>query len=374
MNRRQLFDDARRVVIKVGSRVLTAQGDGLDVGRIAAIVAEIAQLRRGGRECLLVSSGAIAAGAKRLGIHGRPKSLADSQAAAAVGQGTLIAAYDAAFRSYSVTVAQILLTRDDTHSRQRFVNARATLETLLRRGVVPIINENDTVSTVEIRLGDNDHLSGQVAHLVDADLLALLSDTDGLFTADPHVDPNATHIDEVTQIDGAILDLAGGSHSTVGSGGMRSKVLTAREAGRYGIATVILDGHKEGELSRAFHGEPVGTLFWPEHRSLSSRKQWIAYSLKPAGRVLLDDGACRALRERGGSLLPSGILEVQGDFPAGSSISCCDQDGLEFARGLTNFPADELAKIRGRHSREIPTTLGYASFDEVIHRDNLVLL
>jgi glutamate 5-kinase len=366
MNRRQLFADARRVVIKVGSRVLTAQGDGLDIDRIAAIVAEIAQLRRDGRECLLVSSGAIAAGAKRLGIRGRPKSLAESQAAAAVGQGTLIAAYDAAFRGHSATVAQILLTHDDTHSRQRFVNARATLETLLRHGVVPIINENDTVSTAEIRLGDNDHLSGQVAHL--------LSDIDGLFTADPHVDPNATHIDEVTQIDGAILDLAGGSHSTVGSGGMRSKVLTARQAGRYGIATVILNGHKDGELSRAFAGAPVGTLFWPEHRSLSSRKQWIAYSLKPAGRVLLDDGACRALRERGGSLLAAGIVEVQGDFPAGSSISCCDREGSEFARGLTNFPSDDLVKVRGRHSREIQTTLGYASFDEVIHRDNLVLL
>ncbi|MGD2062691.1 MAG: glutamate 5-kinase [Nitrospirota bacterium] len=374
MDRRQLFADARRVVIKVGSRVLTANGDGLDLARITAIAAEIAVLRRERRECLLVSSGAIAAGAKRLGISGRPKSLAESQAAAAVGQGTLIAAYDAAFRQHTLTTAQVLLTHDDTHSRQRFVNARATFEALLQRGVVPIVNENDTVSTAEIRLGDNDHLSAQVAHLVDADLLVLLTDIDGLFTADPNLDPDATRIDEVTQIDGPLLDLAGGSYSTVGSGGMRSKVLTARQAGRYGIATLILNGHRDGQLGHAFQGDPIGTLFWPESHALSSRKHWIAYSLTPAGRVLLDDGACRALRDRGGSLLPSGIIEVQGEFPAGSSISCCDRHGEEFARGLTNFPSDELVKIRGLHTRDIAATLGYESFDEVIHRDNLVLL
>jgi glutamate 5-kinase len=374
MDRRQLFAHARRVVLKVGSRVLTANGDGLDLERITAIAASIAALRHAGRECLLVSSGAIAAGVKRLGMKGRPKSLAESQAAAAVGQGNLIAAYDAAFREHGITTAQVLLTHDDTQNRQRFVNARATFEALLQRGIVPIINENDTVSTAEIRLGDNDHLSAQVAHLVDADLLVLLTDIDGLFTADPNREPDATRIDEVTQIDGALLDLARGSFSTVGSGGMRSKVLTARQAGRYGIATVILNGHRDGEIDHAFQGDPIGTLFWPETRSLSSRKHWIAYSLKPMGRVLLDDGACRALRERGSSLLPSGILEVQGKFPAGSSISCCDQHGQEFARGLTNFPSDALVKIRGCHTRDIAATLGYASFDEVIHRDNLVLL
>lgn len=374
MNRQDLLDRARRVVVKVGSRVVTLDGGGLDGDRIQALAGEIADLRAAGREPLLVSSGAVAAGRRRLGLSGRPRSLAESQAAAAVGQGALIAAYDGAFRRREITCAQVLVTNDDARNRDRFLNARRTLEALLRHKVVPVINENDTVSTAEIRVGDNDHLSAQIAHLVDADLLVILSDIDALCTGDPYRDPEATPIHEITQVDDALLDLAGASHGTVGSGGMRTKVLAARQATRYGVTTLILNGHREGELGRALAGEITGTLFWPERHRLSSRKQWIAFSLTPAGELYLDDGACRALTERGSSLLAAGITEVRGAFAAGSLVSCRDATGREIARGLTNYAADELLRIRGHHSREIADLLGYTAFEEVIHRDDLVVL
>ncbi|RMF78929.1 MAG: glutamate 5-kinase [Nitrospirae bacterium] len=372
--RSELLSRARRVVVKVGSRVVTADGGGLDGDRIQSLAGEVAELAAAGRVPLVVSSGAIAAGRPRLGLATRPRSLAESQAAAAVGQGALIAAYDAAFRRRGLTCAQILLTRDDTRDRRRFLNARRTLEALLRHRVVPVVNENDTVSTEEIRVGDNDHLSAQVAHLVDADLLILLSDIDALCTGDPYRDPEATPIHEVAEVDEALLALAGGSHGTVGSGGMRTKVLAARQAARYGVATLILNGHREGEIARALAGEVVGTLFWPERRRLPSRKQWIAFSLTPEGSLTLDAGACRALRERGSSLLPSGILEVHGEFAAGALVSCRDPEGREIARGLTNYASEELVRIRGRHTREIADLLGYRTYDEVIHRDDLVVL
>ncbi len=374
MNRQALLDGARRVVVKVGSRVVTLDSGGLDGDRIQALAGEIADLHAAGREPLLVSSGAVAAGRRRLGLSGRPRSLAESQAAAAVGQGALIAAYDGAFRRREITCAQILVTNDDTRNRDRFLNARRTLEALLRHKVVPVINENDTVSTAEIRVGDNDHLSAQIAHLVDADLLILLSDIDALCTGDPYRDPEATPIHEVTQIDEPLLALAGASHGTVGSGGMRTKVLAARQASRFGVTTLILNGHREGELTRALAGEITGTLFWPEKHRLSSRKQWIAFSLTPAGELHLDDGACRALTEHGSSLLAAGITEVRGNFTAGSLVSCHDPAGREIARGLTNYAADELLRIRGHHSREIADLLGYTAFEEVIHRDDLVVL
>jgi len=374
VNRQSILDTARRVVVKVGSRVVTLDSGGLDGDRIQALAGEIADLRAAGREPLLVSSGAVAAGRRRLGLSGSPRSLAESQAAAAIGQGALIAAYDGAFRRRELTCAQILVTHDDTRNRDRFLNARRTLEALLRHKVVPVINENDTVSTAEIRVGDNDHLSAQIAHLVDADLLVLLSDIDALCTGDPYRDPEATPIHEVTQVDEPLLELAGASHGTVGSGGMRTKVLAARQASRYGVATLILNGHREGELARALAGETTGTLFWPEKHRLSSRKQWIAFSLKPAGELHLDAGACRALTERGSSLLAAGITEVRGGFAAGSLVSCHDPAGKEIARGLTNYASDELLRIRGHHSREIAGLLGYTAFEEVIHRDDLVVL
>ncbi len=374
MNRQALLDHARRVVVKVGSRVVTLDSGGLDGDRIQALAGEIADLRAAGREPLLVSSGAVAAGRRRLGLSGPPRSLAESQAAAAVGQGALIAAYDGAFRRREITCAQILVTNDDARNRDRFLNARRTLEALLRHKVVPVINENDTVSTAEIRVGDNDHLSAQIAHLVDADLLVLLSDIDALCTGDPYRDPEVTPIHEVTQVDEALLELAGASHGTVGSGGMRTKVLAARQAGRFGVTTLILNGHREGELTRVLAGEITGTLFWPEKHRLSSRKQWIAFSLTPAGELHLDDGACRALTERGSSLLAAGITEIRGTFAAGSLVSCRDPKGREIARGLTNYAADELLRIRGHHSREIADLLGYTAFEEVIHRDDLVVL
>ncbi len=374
MTRRELLEGARRVVVKVGSRVVTLESGGLDGDRIQALAGEIADLRATGREPLLVSSGAVAAGARRLGLAGRPRSLAESQAAAAVGQGALIAAYDGAFRRREITCAQILVTHEDTRNRDRFLNARRTLEALLRHRVVPVINENDTVSTAEIRVGDNDHLSAQIAHLVEADLLILLSDIDALCTGDPYRDPEATPIHEVTQVDEPLLELAGASHGTVGSGGMRTKVLAARQAGRYGVATLILNGHREGELARALAGEVTGTLFWPEKHRLSSRKQWIAFSLRPAGELHLDAGACEALTTRGSSLLAAGITEVRGEFTAGSLVSCHDPTGREVARGLTNYASDEILRIRGHHSREIAGLLGYTAFEEVIHRDDLVVL
>ncbi len=372
--RDQIVKDAKRVVIKVGSRLVAAKGTGLNSDRIERLAGELAGLKTQGREIVMVSSGAIVCGIEKLGLKEYPKSLPLKQAAAAVGQSRLMWAYEKAFEKEGQKVAQVLLTREDLTSRARFLNSRHTLTALLEHGIVPIINENDTVAVDEIRFGDNDSLAGMVAHLIDADLLVILSDVEGLYTEDPRHNPKATLIPEVREVTTEIEQRAGGATSFEGTGGMRSKVLAAKQAATYGVATAIVSGERDGQLAALFQGETIGTFFLPKGERLTSRKHWIGYTVKAKGRLTLDDGAVEALTRKGKSLLASGITAVQGNFEAGDCVACADRAGREFAKGLANYGAEAIGKIKGLKSGEIQKTLGYKDYDEVIHRDNLVIL
>ncbi len=367
---------SRRVVIKIGSAVLTASGIGLDQERIGRLAAEISDLIASGREALVVSSGAIAAGFAKLGIEKKPRGmpLPLKQAAAAVGQSSLMWSYEKSFGECGRKVAQVLLTGEDLSSRERFLNARNTLHTLLEHGVVPIINENDTVSVAEIRFGDNDNLSGMVAHLVDADMLVILSDIDGLYSADPRLNPAATLIPLVEKITPEMERGAGDALSAVGTGGMRSKIMAARKVGAYGVPLVIIDGKREGVLAALFAGAEVGTLFLPKEHKNRSRKHWIAYTACSTGRIVVDDGGRMALVEKNKSLLPGGVVTVEGTFKAGDCVTCFDKAGNSFARGLTNYSSTDLDRIKGHKTAEIESILGRKDYDEVIHRDDLVIL
>jgi glutamate 5-kinase len=372
--RDQIIKDAKRLVLKVGSRLVASKGSGLNTERIDQLASELATLKAQGREIVMVSSGAIVCGIEKLGLPEYPKSLPHKQAAAAVGQSRLMWAYEKAFEKVDQKVAQVLLTREDLANRARFLNSRHTLTALLEYGVVPIINENDTVAVDEIRFGDNDSLAGMVAHLVDADLLVILSDVEGLYTEDPRHNPNATLIPVVTEVTAEIERRAGGTTSFEGTGGMHTKVLAAKKAATYGIATAIVSGERTGPLAALFHGHPVGTLFLPKSQKLTSRKHWIGYTVKAKGRLTLDDGAVEALTRKGKSLLPSGITAVHGDFESGDAVACVDNSGREFAKGLANYSSEAIGKIKGLKTSEIQKTLGYKDYDEVIHRDNLVIL
>jgi glutamate 5-kinase len=365
---------ARRIVIKIGSRVLTREDGGLDSGAVARIAADVAALRGEGREVVIVSSGAIAAGRGALGMQDRPRTIPQKQAAAAVGQTRLMRAYEDAFGARGVTAAQLLLTQADLADRTRFLNARATIETLLEYGAVPVINENDTVVVDEIKFGDNDNLSALVTNLADAALLVILTDIDGLYDADPRTNPEAKLVPLVKSITRELERAAGGAGSSVGTGGMATKVAAAKKAAKSGAATLILNGRVEGNVARGLSGDEIGTLFLPSRESLTSRKHWIAYTLKPKGKVVVDDGARKVLSGHGRSLLPSGILSVEGEFDRGSSIRVCGPDGTEFARGLADYSSAELERLVGHKSGEIESILGYKYGDEVIHRDNLVVL
>ena len=372
--RDQIVKDAKRLVLKVGSRLVASKGSGLNTERIDRLAGELSALKAQGREIVMVSSGAIVCGIEKLGLPEYPKSLPHKQAAAAVGQSRLMWAYEKAFEKVDQKVAQVLLTREDLANRARFLNSRHTLTALLEYGVVPIINENDTVAVDEIRFGDNDSLAGMVAHLVDADLLVILSDVEGLYTEDPRHHPNATLIPVVTEVTAEIERRAGGTTSFEGTGGMHTKVLAAKKAATYGIATAIVSGERPGHLTGLFQGDPVGTIFLPKSQKLTSRKHWIGYTVKAKGRLTLDDGAVEALTRKGKSLLPSGITAVHGDFENGDAIVCVDKSGREFAKGLVNYSSQAIAKIKGLKTSEIQKTLGYKDYDEVIHRDNLVIL
>ena len=372
--RDQIIKDAKRLVLKVGSRLVASKGSGLNTERIDQLASDLATLKAQGREIVMVSSGAIVCGIEKLGLPEYPKSLPHKQAAAAVGQSRLMWAYEKAFEKVDQKVAQVLLTREDLANRARFLNSRHTLTALLEYGVVPIINENDTVAVDEIRFGDNDSLAGMVAHLVDADLLVILSDVEGLYTEDPRHNPNATLIPVVTEVTVEIERRAGGTSSFEGTGGMHTKVLAAKKAATYGIATAIVSGERTGHLTALFHGHPVGTLFLPKSQKLTSRKHWIGYTVKAKGRLTLDDGAVEALTRKGKSLLPSGITAVHGDFESGDAVACVDNSGREFAKGLVNYSSEAIGKIKGLKTSEIQKTLGYKDYDEVIHRDNLVIL
>jgi glutamate 5-kinase len=364
----------RRLVVKVGSGLVTAPGTGPDPDRIAALAAEIAAVSRG-REVVLVTSGAIVTGMARLGMAARPRSIPDKQAAAAVGQSALMWQYEIAFKRHGLAVGQVLLTAQDIADRARYLNARNTLLTLLRLHVVPVVNENDTVAVEEIKVGDNDNLSALVASLIDADLLVLLTDVDGFYTEDPLRHPDARKLDTVEAVTDDLVRLVW-DHSGGGSvGGMATKLQAAQKAAAAGVPMIIGNGRTAGVLRRAVEGETVGTYFVPKADRLAARKRWIAFAVPPQGRLTVDAGALDALTQRGTSLLPSGVREVEGDFAAGAVVAVlAEADGREFARGLVNFDAAELRKLRGAKTREIEARLGYKSFDEVIHRDNLVIL
>jgi len=365
---------ARTLVVKVGSSLVTNDGRGLDVAAIARWAAQIAQLRALGRRCVLVSSGAIAEGLQRLGWTRRPHALHELQAAAAVGQMGLVQAYETCFRKHGLATAQVLLTHADMADRQRYLNARSTLLTLLELGVIPVINENDTVVTDEIKVGDNDTLGALVANLVEADALVILTDQAGLYDADPRLSPGAKLIGEATAGEARLEAMAGGAGSALARGGMITKVLAAQRAARSGAHTVIASGHEPDVLLRLASGERLGTLLLAQTTPLAARKQWLADHLTLGGRLALDAGAVRALSRDGKSLLPVGVTAVQGEFERGTVVGCMDPDGREVARGLVNYSSQETRRIMRRPSGEIESILGYVDGPELIHRNNLVLL
>ena len=366
--------EARRIVVKVGSSLVTNEGRGLDHGAVARWAAEIAELRAAGKAIVLVSSGAIAEGMQRLGWTSRPRAIHDLQAAAAIGQMGLVQAYEAAFAKYGLRTAQVLLTHDDLADRRRYLNARTTLTTLVALGVIPVINENDTVTTDEIRFGDNDTLAALVTNLIEADVLVLLTDQRGLFTADPRKDPHATLVQNARAGDPTLEAMAGGVGSGIGRGGMLTKVLAAKRAARSGASTIIASGAEPNVLVRLAAGEAVGSALIADTASLAARKQWLADHVRLAGVLRLDDGAVRALLREGKSLLPIGVIAVEGAFGRGEVVGCVTQDGREIARGLVNYGSQETARILRKPSTEIESILGYVDEPELIHRDNLVLL
>ena len=364
---------ARRWVVKVGSSLLTADGRGLDHPMIGRWSEQIAALVGGGREVVLVSSGAIAEGVVRLGLATRPTRVHELQAAAAVGQSGLVRAWEDGFGRHGRLTAQILLTHDDLADRRRYLNARATLATLLARGVLPIVNENDTVITDEIRLGDNDTLGALVANLVEADVLVLLTDQAGLFERDPRTDPTAKLLERANASDPVVRALAGPSGTTLGSGGMGTKVLAAERAAESGTTTVIADGREPDVLGRLGRGETLGTMLTSERRPTDARKRWLGGQLRVRGTLVLDDGACRVLRERGSSLLAVGVTGCRGEFGRGELVACVDGDGAEIARGLVNYGAADVRRVLGQPSERFAELLGYAVEPELVHRDNLVI-
>ena len=364
---------SRRLVVKVGSALVTNNGAGLALDFIADCARQIAQLHQAGREVLLVSSGAIAAGMQRLGWSTRPHAMHDLQAAAAVGQMGLAQAYETTFAEHSLKAAQILLTHEDLADRKRYLNARSTLQALLGYAVVPIINENDTVVTDEIKFGDNDTLGALVANLVEADALIILTDQKGLYTADPRQVASATLIAQGRADDRSYEAMAGGAGSGIGKGGMITKVRAAQRAARSGAHTLIVSGRETDALLRAANGEAIGTLLFATESPLNARKQWLADHLQLAGSLILDEGAAKALRS-GRSLLAVGVKSVDGDFERGAAIACRTLDGKEIARGLVNYSSSEARRIAGHGTAEIEALLGSLDDEELIHRNNLVLL
>ena len=370
---RQIAKEAKRWVIKIGSALLTNDGAGLDRNAIDSWVQQIAALLADGKEVVLISSGAIAEGIVRLGWKTRPDSIHELQAAAAVGQMGLIQAYESSFKRFDHHTAQILLDHDDMASRQRYLNARGVLQTLMNLGIVPIVNENDTVVTDEIRFGDNDSLAALVANLIDADMLVILTDKDGLYSANPDTDPSATLISQAMATDTSLDALAGGSSGTLGRGGMVTKLQAARLAARSGCNTVIVGGRNANILHAVAAGEEVGTLLSADQKPLAARKQWLAGHLQVKGQLVLDAGAIKVLTEQGRSLLAVGVTRVVGTFTRGELVTCVDTDGVEIARGLVNYNSDEAERIKGQSTESISEILGYREDDELIHRDNLVV-
>ncbi len=365
---------SKRLIVKVGSSLVTNEGKGLDHVAIQNWAAQIAGLRKLGKEVVLVSSGAIAEGMQRLGFSRRPTEIDELQACAAVGQMGLAQIYETSFRQYGVGTAQVLLTHADLADRERYLNARSTLRTLLRFGVVPIINENDTVVTDEIKLGDNDTLGALVANLIEADALIILTDQAGLYSADPRKNPDARFIHQAKAGDPDLEVMAGGAGSSIGRGGMLTKILAARRAARSGAHTVISWGREPDVLTRLVQGEQIGTHLVAQATPLAARKQWLQDHLQTVGQFVLDDGAVNKLRNEGKSLLPIGVVEVLGEFGRGAAVTCLNQAGQPVARGLSNYSSSDARRIKRHPSSEIVNILGFIDESELIHRDNLVLL
>ncbi|MGH7817765.1 MAG: glutamate 5-kinase [Candidatus Binatia bacterium] len=373
-HKKLILKRARRVVIKIGSQILSSS-EGIEETRLRGLVRELAELHERMKEIVVVSSGAVAAGMTRLGRKERPKTIPEKQALAAVGQISLMALYERAFSKFDKSVAQVLLTADDLANRQRYINAKHTFQMLLESSIIPIVNENDTVAVEEMKFGDNDHLSALVATLLEADLLVVLSDVEGVFDKDPRAHGDAQLIPLISEPKGLRQAIGGESMSSVGTGGIVSKLGAAEEAAAAGIPTIIASGMRSGVLGGVFSDkETIGTLILPEENRLTSRKHWIAYNLKPAGEIVVDQGAHDAVVQKGKSLLPSGLKEVRGGFGVGECVRCLDQQGQEFARGLVNYSALELNRIKGLHTSRIEKVLGYKAYDEIIHRDDLVVL
>jgi glutamate 5-kinase len=369
-----VIQKTKRLIIKVGSSLVTNDGKGLDVAAIAKWAEEIAQLRALGKEVVLVSSGAIAEGMQRLGFDKRPTAVHELQACAAVGQMGLAQIYESSFRQHDLRTAQVLLTHADLADRERYLNARSTLFTLLRLGVVPIINENDTVVTDEIKFGDNDTLGALVANLIEADALIILTDQRGLYTADPRKDPNAEFVHEAQAGDTGLEAMAGGAGTGIGRGGMLTKILAAKRAATSGAHTIIAWGRESRVLTRLAAGEPIGTQLLAQTAQLTARKQWMADHLQTAGKVTLDSGAVQKLTTEGKSLLPIGVTEVSGEFGRGDVITCADPSGRPIARGISNYSSSDARRIIRRPSGEISAILGFVEEPELIHRDNMVFL
>jgi glutamate 5-kinase len=365
---------ARRVVVKIGSQILSSS-TGIEEARLEALVSDLAALHDQGKEIVVVSSGAVAAGMARLGRRERPQSIPEKQALAAVGQIRLMALYERAFGKFTKNVAQVLLTHEDLANRQRYLNAKHTFQMLLASSIISIVNENDTVAVEEMKFGDNDHLSALVATLLEADLLLILSDVAGVYDRDPRLDSDAVLLPLIQDIKDIKSKVIGSSRSVFGTGGMATKIAAAEEAAVAGIPTVITSGLTAGSIPSVFDlKEEIGTIILPDSNRLTNRKHWIAFNLKPAGEVVVDSGAHEALVRKKTSLLPSGVREVRGSFGVGECVRCLDLDGREFARGLINYSALELNQIKGLHTSRIEQALGYKPFDEIIHRDDLVLL
>ena len=371
---RERVTGAQRWVVKIGSALLTADGRGLDRNAMAIWVRQMVALRQQGIDLVLVSSGAVAAGMSRLGWLERPAAIHELQAAAAVGQMSLVKAWESSFAEHNERTAQVLLTHDDLSDRKRYLNARSTLRTLLELGVIPVINENDTVATDEIRFGDNDTLAALVANLVEADVLVILTDRDGMYNADPRSNPDAEVIYEARADDPSLDAMAGGSAGALGRGGMQTKLRAARLAARSGASTVIVGGSIERVLDRLHAGEQLGTLLTTDQCREGARKQWLAGHLQTRGTVTLDEGAVRALTVDHKSLLPVGVTAVKGNFLRGEMVVCVDEQGVEVARGLSNYSSTEASKVIGQGSENIVEILGYMAEAELIHRDNLVVL
>lgn len=372
---REALQKAKRIVIKVGTSTITYANGKRNFSQIDRLAREISALQNQGKEMILVTSGAVAVGVDRMGLPGKPKTIPGKQAAAAVGQGVLMHTYEKFFADYGQIVAQVLITKTEAIDRHRYTNTRNTFMELMRQRVIPIVNENDVVALDELKIGDNDNMSALVAGIVDADLVIILSDVDGLYTANPQTHPDAVIVPEVAEITPEIEASAGGVGSARGTGGMATKIQAAKAATSSGIHLVIASGTEKNAITRVLQGEELGTLFVSRENRLQFRKRWLAFGAKIAGSIVVDDGCAKAIRKAGGcSILPAGVFAVQGEFLPGSTVSVIDKDAHELARGLVHYSSAELEQIKGCNSGEIANILGHKNFDEVIHRDDLVIL